>query len=283
VTRAPIRLEPASSEFFEVLCERWGLSRIRYRDSILARREGACLRALRARSPREGARVVGVDPAAAERALGAVMIGVTGFFRDRDVWKGLRDLAPRMRRPFQPLRALSVGCSDGSELYSLAMLLAEGGLLDDARLHGLDCRPAAVRSARAGVYPEEALTSVPPRLRARHFAPVAGPGQLGVPGSRSGTASPCAQVADPLRAACRWSVADAFGPAPGPWREDDFDLIFCRNLAIYLTFESASELWSTCLERLRPGGLLVTGKAERPPAEIRRSLRRIGRCIYRRN
>jgi chemotaxis protein methyltransferase CheR len=84
-----------------------------------------------------------------------------------------------------------------------------------------------------------------------------------------------------LRAHCRWSVGDAFRLPPEVDGAGTRDLVLCRNLAIYLTPESAADLWERCLAQLRPGGLLVTGKAERPPAHIRPALERVGPCIYR--
>jgi chemotaxis protein methyltransferase CheR len=272
------RLEPASYAFFEALCQRWGLSAARYRHSILARRTAACLRALRVATPAEGLRALARNPAASERALAAVMIGVTEFFRDAVVFDTLRSALRARVGGGQPLRVLSVGCSDGSELYSLAMMLAEDGLLDRAELRGVDCRPAAVATARAGLYPEAAVQRVERALRARYLARATG---ATLPRRSRGGVTSYVRVADELRAACRFAVADAFGPAiaTGP----PHDVILCRNLAIYLTPAAAAELWARCLEQLAPEGLLVAGKAERPPAELRPRLSRVGPCVYRKH
>jgi SAM-dependent methyltransferase len=61
--------------------------------------------------------------------------------------------------------------------------------------------------------------------------------------------------------------------------EGTWDLILCRNLAIYLEAEAAARLWQRIGEALRPGGFLVVGKAERP---IVAGLHRCGPCIYKR-
>jgi chemotaxis protein methyltransferase CheR len=264
--------------FFETLCAAWGLTASRYRDSILSRRQAACLRSLRATSPANGVDRISLDSAASERALGAVMIGVTEFFRDPEVFAALRPMLHSLKGNAESLRALSIGCSDGSELYSLAILLAEEGLLAGTRLHGVDCRPGAIRSATAGVYAVSALDAMDPTLRARYFEPVSGTAMML---SRAASCTPWMQVSHELRARCRWSVGDAFRLPPELDRVRASDLVLCRNLAIYLTPESAAELWERCAGQLRPGGLLVTGKAERPPARTRSLLERIGPCIYR--
>lgn len=272
------RLERDSALFFETLCGAWGLSASHYRDSILSRRQAACLRTLRATCPIDGALLVRRDSAASERALGAVMIGVTEFFRDPAVFLALRPLLAGLRRPGEAFRALSIGCSDGSELYSLAILLAEEGMLSDARLVGVDCRPAAIRSAAAGVYSASAVQAVDPGVRARYFEPLP---RAAAARMHGGSRAPSLQVVEKLRAVCRWTVGDAFNLPPAVDRPGTRDLVLCRNLGIYLTPEAAADLWSRCLEQLRPGGLLVTGKAERPPAHIRSALERAGPCIYR--
>ncbi len=48
---------------------------------------------------------------------------------------------------------------------------------------------------------------------------------------------------------------------PGAW-----DLILCRNVAIYLSAGASTRLWQNIAKSLRPGGVLVPGKAERPLA-----------------
>jgi chemotaxis methyl-accepting protein methylase len=73
----------------------------------------------------------------------------------------------------------------------------------------------------------------------------------------------------------RNSGLDYFESATGFW-----DLILFRNVAIYLDPRLAQSLWARLVRQLRVGGLLVTGKAERPPQNL--PVRRIGHCLYER-
>ncbi len=271
---AAITLNPESAAYFDALCARWGLRAQRYRASIFLRRQAASLRALRAGSARDGAVALMRDAGAAERALSAVMIGVTSFFRDPRVFSTLRDHVRAMHRGRGPLRVLSIGCSDGSELYSLAILMKEDGLLRGSRLLGIDCRPAAIAKAQEGLYSAQAIEAIPADLRFKYFNPVNR--SLQRCGKRQ-----LLRISDRLRAACRWQVADAFTHGLG---EDagKHDVILCRNLAIYLTPAAAGELWSMLVSQLRPGGLLLVGKAERPTPEVRSLLIRRSRCLYQR-
>ena len=57
--------------------------------------------------------------------------------------------------------------------------------------------------------------------------------------------------------------------------------MLCRNLAIYLQPEAAGALWRQLEAGMKPGGVLVLGKAERPGADLR--FAPVGPCLYRRN
>ena len=58
----------------------------------------------------------------------------------------------------------------------------------------------------------------------------------------------------------------------GPW-----DMILCRNLAIYLEDAVVRALWNRLADALVPGGILVTGRAEKP---ARTDLVRLSPCSY---
>ena len=84
-------------------------------------------------------------------------------------------------------------------------------------------------------------------------------------------------TAAPLRTAVQWRTADVMRvQEPGVW-----DLILCRNMAMYLRPEASGKLWDLFERALRPGGYLVMGKAERP-ANARR-LSPVGPCVFRRD
>ena len=83
----------------------------------------------------------------------------------------------------------------------------------------------------------------------------------------------CSRLA---RSALRWRVADLLrAPEAGTW-----DVILCRNTTMYLRAEVAAGLWQKFEALLRPGGVLVLGKAERPAGS--RRLQPAGPCVYRR-
>ncbi len=284
-------IDAGDNAFLAWLFQRGGVDVRNYRAETLARRLPACLRRLRVTNVSQARAVLQKNPQLVNDALSSILIGVTEFFRDQNVFDELAQhvlpaLLTSKRRRGGSLRVWSVGCSNGAELYSVAMLLAELGAglnieLPAIELLGTDCRIEATRFAAQGVYDLQALEGVSSQRLDRHFAPVPMPidahsrGQQSR-GQQSGTQDKRWRIVAPLRAMTHWRTADALATAePGPW-----DLVLCRNTAMYLKSSAASALWNRLSNTLSHGGYLLLGKAERPGGAA--GLACIGQYLYRR-
>ena len=239
-----------------------GLDAHAYRSESLRRRLHACLRAVRASSILEARRALAANPVLVSVAINAMVIGVSSFFRDAAIYDEIAfNILPSLFRTHGSARVWSVGCSDGQELYSVAILLAELGLLDGCYLLGTDCRSEAIQRARDGYYDATAIRHVPQAWVAKYFH----------------RQTDRWRMVSALRTAVQWRTADVTRvQEPGVW-----DLILCRNMAMYLRPEASGRLWETFETALRPGGYLVLGKAERPVNA--RRLSPVGPCVYRRD
>lgn len=212
------------------------------------------------------------EPARLEAFTGHLTVHVSSFFRDAQAFHWLReDALPKLlATQATPMRVWSAGCAGGAELYSLAMLLEELGALKGAELLGTDLDRASLNRAASAVYPPEELREINPERLARHFqaAPMSDrPGHLGHH-----------RVKDPLlRGACRWRVHNLLTDAP----EGSFDLILCRNVAIYHSLEGQGLLFAKLAEALRPGGLLLVGRSERVPHAAALALTPVAPQAYR--
>lgn len=248
-------------EFAVWLLARVGLDARSYRHETLQRRLPACLRSLRARSCQHAREILDQRPTAIHSAISALLVGVTSFFRDSAVFEQLRqELRQTMDERGQGIYAWSIGCSDGAELYSLGMIVADQDRLAESYLLGTDCRSDAIELARMGSYGHLATQHVPSELKTRYL-------------ERNGS---CFTVTPTLRKAVRWRVSSILNEfESGLW-----DVIFFRNIALYLHPDIVQTLWPKLEAALRPGGLLVLGRAERPSGVQR--LRAIGPCLYRR-
>ncbi|MEA2716269.1 MAG: chemotaxis protein methyltransferase CheR, partial [Actinomycetota bacterium] len=97
------------------------------------------------------------DPACMERLLLDLSINVTAMFRDPGFYRALRRTVVPVLRTYPFLRIWNAGCSTGEETFSLAILLAEEGLLDRTRIYATDINQAVLGRARDGVFPLEKM------------------------------------------------------------------------------------------------------------------------------
>ena len=168
--RPPVQDEPVASGLQARILSQQGLDPARYRHRPLERRLGACLRALGVSSEVAAWERVESDRAAQAVALNTLLIGVSSFFRDAAVFEVIRTtVVDALKRLGRPPRVWSVGCSTGTELYSVAMILEREGLLDGAELLGTDCRADAIWSAREGVFERDHVANLDGRTRDRYF------------------------------------------------------------------------------------------------------------------
>ncbi len=256
----PPRSEPGETQLFcQWLFERVGLDARAYRAETLLRRLPACLRELRVRTIAEARRELELEPALCSAAVSTILIGVTTFFRDPGVFTCVRDLLPIVAAPRRGVQVWSIGCSGGDELYSVALLLAELGMLENSYLLGTDCRPEAIEAAKSARYDAMSIKYVPASFRQRYF----------VQENQRWRLRPAIAIA------ARFRTENILAShQPGIW-----DLILCRNTTMYMGAEATSMLWERFESSLRVGGLLVLGKAERPLGTKR--LTAISPCVYR--
>ncbi len=249
-----------AADFLDWLFASAGLDWRAYRAETLRRRLASCLRSLRVHSVGEARRLIEREPQRRDEAINAILIGVTSFFRDERVFEALAtSVLPQLLAHRGAVYVWSAGCSDGAELYSLAMLLDTHGWLSKSYLLGTDCRAGALRTAKEGRYQSPGALCA--GWASRYF-------------ERTGDNW---RVCPPLRQALRWRHANLLaGLEPGLW-----DLILFRNTAIYLRPEVSDRLWRQFENALRPGGVLMLGKAERPTGAKR--LEPIGPCLYQRS
>jgi chemotaxis protein methyltransferase CheR len=157
----------------------------------------------------------------------------------------------------------SAACSTGQELYSIAILLKE--LLGDPdrygiRLLGTDISDDAVARASRGLFsPVEISRGLSEAQRDRYFVPAAGGWQ----------------IRDEIRAMASFQKLNLMADFSAVGR---FDVIFCRNVAIYFTERDRISLFGRMDRALEPGGYLVIGTMESlngicPQFESKRHLR----------
>lgn len=190
------------------------------------------------------------DPVEVETLAKDLLIHVTSFFRDPEVFDLLAEVViPELVDTAEPGRSLRIwvpGCSTGEEAYSLAMLfqerIAATGREVKLQIFGSDVDPDAVIAARDGFYPPSIKADVTPERLARFFT----------------KESAGYRVSSELRASVVFTVQDVLNDAPF----SRLDMVSCRNLLIYLSPEAQSKVIALFHFALRPGGILLLGGAE---------------------
>lgn len=93
------------------------------------------------------------DPAAFSQLLQFLTIPVTEMFRDPSFFAGLREHVVPFLKTYPSLKIWIAGCSTGQEVYSMAIMLREEGLLERSILYATDINPQSLETARRGVFP----------------------------------------------------------------------------------------------------------------------------------
>jgi chemotaxis protein methyltransferase CheR len=92
------------------------------------------------------------DPAVFPAMLDFLTVQVSEMFRDPSYFAALRESVLPVLRTYASLKIWVAGCSAGEEVYSLAILLAEEGLLARTLIYATDINAHALRKAELGVY-----------------------------------------------------------------------------------------------------------------------------------
>jgi chemotaxis protein methyltransferase CheR len=92
------------------------------------------------------------EPALFPHLLSALTIQVSDMFRDPGHFRYLREQIAPVLSTYPSLRLWVAGCAAGEEVYSLAIVLRETGLLERSLIYATDINPEALARAEAGVY-----------------------------------------------------------------------------------------------------------------------------------
>lgn len=192
------------------------------------------------------------SPAEVDALFRDLLISVTSFFRDPDVFELLeRDVVPGLfagRPTDAAVRVWVAGCATGEEAYSLAILLTERmeaqGQRFTVQVFATDIDRAAIAVAREGIYPASIADSVS-RERLRRFFVA----------QRDGSGY---RIHRDIRDLVIFSQHDFVKDPP----ISQLDLLSCRNVLIYMGATLQKTLIPLFHFSLRPNGTLLLGTSE---------------------
>ncbi|MFK7831485.1 MAG: chemotaxis protein CheB [Congregibacter sp.] len=180
-----------------------------------------------------------------------LLIGVTQFFRDSDIWEALKSKVIHQivgeAKTNETIRVWCTGCSTGEEAYSLAMAFSEElrrqGKTCFLKVFGSDIDMSAIAFAANGIYPAGVSSEIPANLLATYF-------KLLPDGSY--------QVTKELRSLVVFASHNLIQDPPF----SNMHFVSCRNTLIYLQTEAQKKAIAFFHFSLRLNGYLFLGSAE---------------------
>ena len=242
--------DPALRSLLEMLSESYNFDFREYKEASLTRRIRARLSQVHAADFGAYRAYLDLHPEEHVHLFNAILINVTGFFRDPEAWTTLAEqVMPRLvaeATDTRSIRIWSAGCSSGEEPYSLAILLAEqlGERTAEfqIKIYATDIDEDALITARHAFYRTDQLKDVPDRLLERYF-------------TRDG------QLWRLRRDIRRWCIFGSHNLTQAP-PLSHIDLLVCRNVLIYFSSALQDRILARFHYAVRDGGFLFLGRAE---------------------
>ncbi len=249
------RREPASEDeaYIELMALASRASSVdlsNYKRSTVMRRIARRLVATGTETLVDYLRMARETPAELDQLARELLISVTRFFRDRDVFAALQSRVVRQivarARADEPVRVWVAGCATGEEAYSIGILFLEemeaAGRTVDVRIFATDLDRTALDTASAGVYGPTIAEDVSAERLARFFD----------------WREDHYVVRRPLRQMVFFAQHNVVGDPPFT----HVALVSCRNLLIYLEPVLQTRALTTFRFALDQGGVLVLGASE---------------------
>jgi chemotaxis protein methyltransferase CheR len=227
-----------------------------YNNAYLDRRITARMRRTEIEGYRAYQRRLKRDEEEREALLDSLSINVTGFFRNPEAWEALRPVLRDLTANNRRVRLWSAPCADGREPYSAAMLALDDPEIEARRIEitGTDINPDILEVARKATYETSQTTDIADELEPLddYTEYVSEDGNT-------------FQVRDKVTDMVTFEQHDLIRGDP----KRDFDLVFCRNLLIYIDTEYKVPIFETIRGSLREDGILMIGMTETLPTESR--------------
>ncbi len=222
-----------------------------YKDPYLKRRFAIRMRATGAKTYHDYIKILDTVSDEYQILLNVLTVNVTEFFRDVGVFKEVESvlrsiIKEKQEKKQNSLRIWSAGCSNGSEVYTISILLDQilGPKIKNFKITLLatDIDDASLKRGREGIYNPDLLKGVKPAYLTKYFEKT--DGQY--------------QVIAPNRKMVTFRKHDLINDRP----QTMIDVVFCRNVVIYFSRELQETLFVNFYKSLVDGGYFVMGKTE---------------------
>ena len=184
--------------------------------------------------------------------MDVVSTNKTDFYREPAHFEYLRDtILPQLYEEKKSIKLWSAGCSSGPEVYTLAIELSEFGMGNagfDFSILGTDISTLMLKKAYSAIYPEDMIQRMPLELKRKYLL------------KSKDKDKKLVRVNQNLRKKTKFQRVN-FMDDSYPVNEQ-FDIIFCRNVLIYFDRETQEKVINKLCRHLRQGGYFFLGHSE---------------------
>jgi len=191
------------------------------------------------------------DPSFKDELLSEITVNVTEMFRDPSFWRELRDhIIPNILLNHDTVSIWHAGCSSGEEVFSMAILLKEMGILEKSKIIATDIDQSIVERAKSGVYQIKNMD-----LNEKNYIRFQGQQSLS---NYFDVVNGKAVMDKSLVDNVSFRIHDLVNGIVF----NKFDLILCRNVMIYFNQSLQNEVLKKLHESLFRYGYLIVGSKE---------------------
>lgn len=232
-----------------------------YKEKQLQRRIATVMKSSGVDNLKEYAKLIVKDEAIKRSFLDYITINVTEFYRNKDLFHEFEDILIETLIPkFRDINIWSAACSNGSEPYSLAMILERNNIKPRNKILATDLDDGILDKARLGAYKEHELKNIDQEDLKRYFI------------LNNGIYHINDKIRDMVSFKKHDLIIDDY--------KKGFHVIVCRNVTIYFKNETKDDIYRRMQESLVPGGVFFIGATESiyNPAEF--GFKKLSTFIY---
>lgn len=232
-----------------------------YKEKQLQRRITTVMKSSGAMDLKEYAKLIKSDGDIRKKFLDYITINVTEFYRNKDLFEEFEDILLKTLVPkFRDINIWSAACSNGSEPYSLAMILNKNNIRLKNKILATDLDDGILAKANLGAYREADLKNIDKRDLDRYFS------------LNNGNYHINDEIKDMVSFKKHDLIVDDY--------KKGFHVIVCRNVTIYFKNETKDDIYRKMHDALVPGGVFFIGATESiyNPAEF--GFKKLSTFIY---
>lgn len=238
------------TDIIETIRAQYGYDFSDYSQASLQRRVQRCLEAGKLRNVYELKYNLTNDPDFFQWFLQSLTVNVTEMFRDPGFYENLRSEVLPLLASYPIIKIWHAGCATGEEVYSMAIVLEEAGLLGRARIYATDINPANLDRARKGIMPLLQMKEY-----TQNYQRSGGKNEF----SQYYTARYDQAI---IRKDLRENIVFSQHNLVTDGVFNEFQLICCRNVLIYFNRKLQNKVLNLFYDSLAPLGFMALGVKE---------------------